>query len=221
MKKQLYVLLVLLAAFAAGLGSFLLLRPAGGGDTTPAALPSPAADARAVRENSHRLTDPAQSRLAVVEFLDFECESCGAFHPVMDRLKKEYGDRVTFVARYFPLPGHRNGQAAARAAEAAAQQGRFGEMHDKLFTTQAEWGESREPKDAVFRGYAQELGLDLARYDADVADPRTADRIALDQRDGAGLKVQGTPTFFVDGSRVSPRGYEDFKSIIERRLAER
>ncbi|MEU6314326.1 thioredoxin domain-containing protein [Streptomyces sp. NPDC047014] len=219
MKKQFYVLLVLVAAFAAGLGSFLLLRPADGADGRTATPPAPAADARPVRENSHRLTDPAQSRLTVVEFLDFECESCGAFHPVMDRLKKEYGDRVTFVARYFPLPGHRNGQGAARAAEAAAQQGRFPEMHDKLFTTQAEWGEAREPKDAVFRGFARELGLDMARYDADVAAPGTTERIALDQRDGAGLKVQGTPTFFVDGVRVSPRGYEDFKAIIERRLA--
>ncbi|MER7760316.1 thioredoxin domain-containing protein [Streptomyces sp. NPDC097619] len=219
-KKQLLALLVLVVAFGAALGSFVLLRPESGpGDSGYAAPPPAASDARAVRENSHRLTRPAESRVTVVEFLDFECESCGAFHPVMERLKKEYGDRVTFVARYFPLPGHRNSHSAARAAEAAAQQGKFAEMHDMLFETQAEWGEAQEPKDAVFRGYARQLGLDLARYDAAVADPRTAERIAYDQRDGAGLKVQGTPTFFVEGTRVRPRGYEDFKLILDERLA--
>lgn len=219
-KKQLLAALVLLVALAVAFGSFLLFRPdaVGGGGNGARALPEPATDARVVRADSHRLTEPAGSRVTVVEFLDFECEGCGAFHPVMDRLKKQYGDRVTFVARHFPMPGHRNSGSAARAAEAAARQGRFREMHDKLFTTQARWGEAREPKDSVFRAYARELGLDMARYDTDVASERTAERIALDQRDGLALGVQGTPTFFVDGERVSPRGYEDFKALIERRL---
>ncbi|MFB7279015.1 DsbA family protein [Streptomyces hydrogenans] len=220
-KKQLLAALVLLVALAVAFGSFLLFRPeADGGGSGTRALPEPATDARVVRDDSHRLTEPAGSRVTVVEFLDFECEACGAFHPVMDRLKKEYGDRVTFVARYFPMPGHRNSGSAARAAEAAARQGRFREMHDKLFTTQAQWGEAREPKDSVFRAYARELGLDMARYDTDVASERTAERVAVDQRDGLALGVQGTPTFFVDGEKASPRGYEDFKALIEGRLNE-
>ncbi|MFF8835155.1 DsbA family protein [Streptomyces sp. NPDC015130] len=219
-KKQLLAALVLVIALAVAFGSFLIFRPQADGGGTQA-LPAPAADARVVRDSSHRLTDPAKSRVTVVEFLDFECEGCGAFHPVMDRLKKEYGDRVTFVARYFPMPGHRNSGSAARAAEAAAQQGRFREMHDKLFTTQREWGEAQESKDAVFREFARQLGLDMKRYDTDVASSRTAERVALDQRDGVALGVQGTPTFFVDGEKASPRSYEDFKALIEQRLATR
>ncbi|MEU8760022.1 thioredoxin domain-containing protein [Streptomyces sp. NPDC048659] len=220
LKKQLMAAAVLLAALAVAFGSFLLFRPAPeAGTGAGAALPEPAANAQVVRPDSHRLTNPAKSRVTVVEFLDFECEGCGAFHPVLDRLKKEYGDRVTFVARYFPMPGHRNSGSAARAAEAAARQGRFLAMHDKLFETQREWGEAQTPKDAVFRGFARELGLDMTRYDADVAAPGTAERVAADQRDGLALGVQGTPTFFVQGKKVEPRSYEDLKALIERHLA--
>ncbi|MYU24840.1 thioredoxin domain-containing protein [Streptomyces sp. SID8352] len=217
--RHLVAAAVLLAGFAAALGSYLLLAPEdrrdrGGLDVGPAAGAVP------VRENSHRLTDPASSELTLVEFLDFECEACAAYFPVVEKLRKEYGDRVTFVARYFPMPGHRNGEPAARAAEAAARQGRFEEMYTELFTTQEEWGESKEWKEDVFRGYAEQLGLDMERFDRDMADPETAGRIQEDQRDGLGLGVQGTPTFFLDGRRVAnPGSYEEFRALIEEGLA--
>ncbi|MER6407850.1 thioredoxin domain-containing protein [Streptomyces viridosporus] len=216
--KHLIVAAVLLAGFAAALGSYLLLRPddgsgSGGPDVRPAARAMP------VRESSHRLTDPADSELTLVEFLDFECEACGAYFPVVERLREEYGDRVTFVARYFPMPGHRNGELAARTAEAAARQGKFEEMYTKLFTTQKEWGESQEWKEGVFRGYAEGLGLDMKKFDADLADPETAGRVQEDQRDGLGLEVQGTPTFFLDGRKIpNPGSYEQFKALIDERL---
>ncbi|WP_081238918.1 thioredoxin domain-containing protein [Streptomyces viridosporus] len=218
--KHLIVAAVLLAGFAAALGSYLLLRPengsgSGGPDVQPAAQAVP------VRESSHRLTDPADSELTLVEFLDFECEACGAYFPVVEKLREEYGDRVTFVARYFPMPGHRNGELAARTAEAAARQGKFEEMYTKLFTTQKEWGESQEWKEDVFRGYAEGLGLDMKEFDADLADPETAGRVQEDQRDGLGLGVQGTPTFFLDGRRIpNPGSYEQFKALIDERLSD-
>ncbi|WP_186780080.1 DsbA family protein [Streptomyces salinarius] len=218
LKKHLIVAAVLVAGIAAALGSYLLLAPedknGGGLDVRPAAQAMP------VRDNSHRLTEPAQSELTVVEFLDFECEACGAMYPVVERLRAEYGDRVTFIARYFPMPGHRNGELAARTAEAAAQQDKFEEMYTKLFTTQRQWGESQEWKQDVFRGYAREIGLDLDRFDAALADPDVAGRVESDQRDGLGLGVAGTPTFFVDGEKVvTPQSYEQFKALIDDRLA--
>lgn len=218
--KHLIVAAVLLAGFAAALGSYLLLRPdngsgSGGPDVQPAAQAVP------VRESSHRLTDPADSELTLVEFLDFECEACGAYFPIVEKLREEYGDRVTFVARYFPMPGHRNGELAARTAEAAARQGKFEEMYTKLFTTQKEWGESQEWKEDVFRGYAEGLGLDMKEFDADLADPETAGRVQEDQRDGLGLGVQGTPTFFLDGRKIpNPGSYEQFKALIDERLSD-
>ncbi|MFC7842770.1 DsbA family protein [Streptomyces sp. NPDC057382] len=217
--KHLIVAAVLVAGFAMALGSYLLLRPDDGG--SGGADVQPAAEALPVRASSHRLTEPKNSELTVVEFLDFECEACGAYYPVVEKLRKEYGDRVTFVARYFPMPGHRNAEPAARAAEAAARQGRFEAMYNKLFTTQKEWGESQEWKAPVFRGYAKELGLNMEKFDADFADPETAGRIQADQRDGLGLDVQGTPTFFMDGSKIQPPGsYEEFKTLIDDRLSD-
>lgn len=218
MKKHLIVAAVILAALAAGLGSFLLLAPEdrdrGMADVEPAAQAQP------VRASSHRLTAPERSELTVVEFLDFECEACGAVYPAVEKLREEYGDRVTFIARYFPMPGHKNAQLAARTVEAAARQGKFEEMYGKLFTTQAQWGEADESKEALFRTYAEELGLDMEKFTAALNDPATAERIEADQRDGLGLGVQGTPTFFVDGLRIpNPGSYEEFRALIEKRLA--
>ena len=217
--KHLIVAAVLVAGFAAAFGSFVLFSPddrdSGGLDVQPAA------EALSVREASHRLTEPKKSELTIVEFLDFECESCGAMYPVVEKLREEYGDRVTFVARYFPIPGHRNGELAARTAESAARQGKFEEMYTKLFTTQKEWGESQDWKQSVFRGYARQLGLDMNQFDADLADPEVAGRIQDDQRDGLGLGVQGTPTFFLDGEQIAiPGSYEAFKALIDTQLAD-
>ncbi|MFC9344099.1 DsbA family protein [Streptomyces sp. NPDC057020] len=216
LKKNLLAAAVLVAALCVAFGSFLLFAP-----RDSSSVPTePAADARPVRDDSHRLTTPRRSELTVVEFLDFECEGCGAVHPVVERLRAEYGDRVTFVARYFPMPGHRNSTTAALAVEAAARQGGFEAMYGKLFATQKEWGEAKESKAALFRTYAADLGLDLARYDAAVKAPATLERVEADQRDGLALGVQGTPTFFVDGVRIqTPGSYEGFKALIDSRLA--
>ncbi|MEU9191226.1 thioredoxin domain-containing protein [Streptomyces sp. NPDC048484] len=219
MKKHLFIAAVIVAAFAAALGAFLLVSP---DDRDSGGLGvQPAAEAMPVRDSSHRLSEPKRSELTVAEFLDFECEACGAMYPVVERLREEYGDRVTFVARYFPMPGHRNGELAARTAEAAARQGRFEDMYSKLFTTQKEWGEASESKQDVFRGYAKQLGLDMKKFDAALADPEVAGRVQDDQRDGLGLGAQGTPTFFVDGEMVAtPGSYEAFKALIEARLSD-
>ncbi|MEV0318331.1 DsbA family protein [Streptomyces sp. NPDC050658] len=219
LKRQLIVAAVIVASLAAAYGSFLLFSPDGRG--SDGVDVKPAAKAMPVRDGSHRLTDPEKSELTIVEFLDFECEGCGAMYPIVEKLREEYGDRVTFVARYFPVPGHRNGELAARTAEAAARQGKFEEMYNKLFTTQKQWGEAQESKEAEFRGYADQLGLDMRKFDADLKAPATAERVRADQGDGLGLEVQGTPTFFLDGTKISmPGSYEAFKKLIDDRLAD-
>ncbi len=142
--------------------------------------PEPASAAQVVRADSHRLSTAADDRMTIVEFLDFECEACLAAYPGVERLRAEYGDRITYVVRYFPIASHPNAYTAAHAAEAAARQGRFEEMYVKLFDNQNVWGHQAESQAAVFEGYATELGLDLAKFRADVASADVADRVESD-----------------------------------------
>lgn len=175
---------------------------------------APAAEAQLVRQDSHRITAPAIEKAQLVEFLDFECESCRAAVPLVEELKKEYGDRITFVHRYFPLPGHRNSGTAALAVEAAAQQGKYEQMTAKMFDAQTQWGEKQDSQAALFRTYAQELGLDLATYDAAVADDTTLNRIRKDVADGKALGVTGTPTFFLNGQKLVLNSEEQFRQLL-------
>jgi protein-disulfide isomerase len=178
------------------------------------APPLAAADAQLVREDSHRVTTPATDEAQLVEFLDFECESCRAAEPLVEELKKEYGDRITFIHRYFPLPGHRNSSTAALAVEAAAQQDKYQQMYTKMFDTQPQWGEKQDSQAALFRTYAQELGLEMARYDAAVADEATKDRIRRDVADGKAMGVTGTPTFFLNGKKLTLNTEEQFRELL-------
>ena len=88
-------------------------------------------------------------------------------------------------------------------------------MYQRMYETQAEWGESGEDKSAVFRGFAVDLGLDMAAFDAAVADPATTERIKLDVADGEALGVGGTPTFYLDGEVLNPESLEQFRAEVE------
>jgi len=180
-----------------------------------AASQSAAASAEVVREDSHRLSTAKDEKAVLVEFLDFECESCRAAYPFIEELRAKHADHLTVVSRYFPLPGHPNSMTAAVAVEAAAQQGKFEDMYHRLFETQTEWSHTPETQAATFRGYAEDLGLDMAAYDAAVADPATTARVEADKNDGLALGVSGTPTFFLGGEQISPSTLEEFEQLID------
>ncbi|MET0829683.1 MAG: thioredoxin domain-containing protein [Microbacterium sp.] len=167
-----------------------------------------------VRSTSHVLDDGGADAVTVVEFLDFECEACGAFYPVVEDLREQFAGEITYVIRYFPLPGHTNSTNAALAAEAAAHQGRFEEMYHRLFETQAQWGEAQESRADVFRGFAEELGLDMNAYDDAVANPATLARVQADFDEGQALGVNSTPTFFVEGEQVELQQWNDLENAI-------
>jgi protein-disulfide isomerase len=187
---------------------------------SPAPADPAAVQASMVRDNSHRLDTAADGKVTVVEFLDFECEVCGAAYPGVEQLRKDYAGKITYVVRYFPLPGHLNSGNAAAAAQAAANQGKFEAMYHKLFETQTSWGDQQVDHTKTFEGFARDLGLDMDRYLADVAAAATAERVELDRNDGVAAGVRGTPTFFVNGQRLEGQPtYDNLKAAVDAALA--
>jgi protein-disulfide isomerase len=188
-----------------------------GGDEAPTAEVEPSSNGGSplVREDSRILGEPGSSDVVFVEFLDFECEGCRAAYPIVEQLREDFAGEVTFVARYFPLPGHFNAERAARAVESAARQGEFEAMYHRMYETQAEWGEASVPHDDLFRSFAEEIGLDMARYDADYASEEVAERVQRDVDDGVSLNVQGTPTFYIDNRLVQPESGQDLVDALE------
>ncbi len=173
-----------------------------------------------VREDSHRLGEPGAGDVTLVEWLDFECEACLGAYPFVEQLRADYAGRVTFVARYMPMPGHPNAENAAVAVEAAAQQDAFEAMYHRMYDTQEQWSHRQESQAAVFRGFAEDLGLDMVAYDEAVADPATLERVLSDREDGLALGVEGTPTFFLNGQKVEVETTTEFIKLIETALDE-
>jgi len=150
---------------------------------------------------------PADARVTLVEYLDFECPFCAKATGVAKELRLHFGDDLRHVVRHLPLPDvHPHAALAAVAAEAAARQGRFWEMHDLLFTRQDRLGREH------LVGYAGELGLDVDAFVVDLDDPTVADRVREDVLSAEAGGARGTPTFFV--GRVRHEGPHDAASLI-------
>ncbi len=157
-----------------------------------------------------------EAPITIVEYLDFECEACQAYYPITKKLQEEYQSKVRFVVRYFPLPGHKNSITSATAAEAAGIQGKFWEMHDLLYENQKTWGEKTAPDPSLFTEYAKQIGLDMEKFSTDINSQQVLSRINRDKIAGGSLGISGTPTFFINGEKIpNPKGYDDFKSIID------
>lgn len=159
------------------------------------------------------------SSVTLIEYSDFECPACGSYYPILKQINEEFGDRIQFVYRHFPLSHiHRKAELAARAAEAAGRQDKFWEMHDKIFEGQSEWA-GKGNADEIFIGYAESLNLDIEKFKSDWDLQEIKDKVNRDRQSGVRAGVNGTPSFFLNGERIqNPRGYEEFKNIIQARL---
>lgn len=150
----------------------------------------------------------------LIEYSDLQCPACGLYFPVVKRLQEEFGDRLRFVYRHFPLSQiHKNAEFAAEATEAAGLQGKFWEMHDLLFLQQEEWSSGDAKK--LFKDYAEILKLDLDKFEKDINSREVKNAVQSDYDGGVALKVNATPTFFLNGQKIAnPRSYDEFHSII-------
>ena len=150
---------------------------------------------------------PADAPLTLVEYGDYQCPYCGAAYPVVKRLQKTLGKKLRFVFRNFPVTqAHPYALVAAETAEAAALQGKFWEMHDLLFEQQA----SLKPD--VIPQWAKKIGLDLDKFGKDIKQGVVQKRIKEDRQSGIRSGVNGTPTFYINGTRYD--GPSDYDSLL-------
>lgn len=156
--------------------------------------------------------------LAIEEFGDFQCPPCGMFFKDMKKIEAEYGPKMRFVFRNFPLTHiHNHALAAARAAEAAGLQGHFWEMYEQLYEHQADWSKATDAA-PLFVTYARSLGLDIERFQRDMEGMQTQTRVQLDYRRGESLGVTGTPTVFLNGREIKLSTFDDFRATLNAEL---
>jgi len=151
--------------------------------------------------------------VTIVEWSDFQCPFCNRVTPTLAQIEKEYGDKVRIAFKHMPLSIHPQAAQAHAAAEAAHRQGKFWEMHDRIFANQ------RDLSEATLERYARELGLDMERFGRDLEDASLKQRIESDVQQASELGVTGTPSFFINGKYLSgAQPFPNFKRIIDAAL---
>lgn len=171
--------------------------------------------AEPVTDKDHIKGNP-EAPITIVEYSDFQCPACASFHPVVQQLLEEMDDQVKFVYRHYPLRQiHSNAQLAAQAAEAAGMQDKFFEMHDLLFENQRSWSNLSDPTEH-FTDYAQQLELDTERFLKDLTSRAAQTTVSEHYSSGTSSGVRGTPSFYVNGQKITnPQSVAAFKAAIE------
>lgn len=159
---------------------------------------------------------PAKAPVILTEFSDFQCPFCAQLPSLVDQVLKAYPNEVKLVYKEFPLTSiHQNALNAAKAAVAAQKQGKFWEMHDKLFANQ------RTLSPDNLKQYAQQVGLDTAKFEKDLTSPEVQKQIDDDMKLAQEAEVRGTPTLFLNGKRVMNRNFEGLKEMIDEALKQK
>lgn len=198
-----------LDAIQASIDDLRTAKPTTAVDPPKPGRPDPAAVYRMTIDGAHA-RGPATAKVTVVACSDFQCPFCARVVPTLEELADIYGDELRIVYKHNPLPMHNRALPAAIAAEAAGKQGKFWGMHDKLFAN------ARELTDANFSVWARELGLDVAKFERDVADPKMNERVQSQQKQCNTLGARGTPSFFVNGRFLSgAQPLESFRVLID------
>lgn len=174
-----------------------------GGNSAPVPIEAKLVDkGELIRSDSIKLGSD-EAKVKIVEFLDYQCPACKNAHPVIKQVLQDRGGSVQFIVRNFPLSSiHTHADNAARSAEAAYVQGKFWEMHDKLFETQKSWETASNSKD-IFTVYARDLNLNMDQFVKDYSDQKIVARISQDKGDGNALGVNSTPTIFIHGEKYT------------------
>ena len=156
---------------------------------------------------------PEDATVTVVEFSDFQCPFCARVLPTLNQIRSEYGDQVRVVFKHLPLSFHQKAPAAHAASEAAHKQGKFWEMHDKIFKNQRQMSEEN------YVVWAGEIGLDVEEFKKDMASAAIKARVDKDVKEAGRLGVTGTPGFFINGRHMSgAKPFSEFKVVIDEEI---
>jgi protein-disulfide isomerase len=182
------------------------VAPAAGEPAEPAAKVN-------VKVGDAPVKGPASAPITLIEFSDFQCPFCGRVNPTLRQIEDDYKGKIKIAFRNLPLPFHDKAHLAAEAALAANEQGKFWPMHDKLFANQQALDRP------ALEGYAQELGLNMAKFKAALDSGKFKEKVDQDAKEGATLGATGTPTFFINGTRlVGAQPVDKFKAVIDAEL---
>jgi protein-disulfide isomerase len=190
----------------------------------PAAAPRPSAPSAPGRPDPQKVYDievgdspvrgSKNAKITIVEWADFQCPFCVRVNPTLEKINNEYGDKVRVVFKHLPLSMHTKARAAHEASEAAHRQGKFWEMHDRIFA---------KPKDLspeTYLRYAGEIGLDIDKYKSDISSTSVRKVVDEDLAMARKLGVSGTPSFFINGRFLSgAQPYQSFARLIDEELA--
>lgn len=180
-------------------------------------------DARTAIKETDWVRGPRDAKVVLVEYSDFQCPACARFYPELLAIEKEYEGKIAFVYRHFPLLQiHKNAEVAGRASEAAGMQGKFWEMHAKLFENQSSWDDEVNPV-PLFTTYAKEIGLDEAKFALDIESESARKAVADGYRDSVALGLNSTPSFYLNQVALFKRqapSPDAIRSAINAALAE-
>ena len=212
MKKSLPFVIIAIV-LVAGIAAFIIFGRKKTNDSNNAFVATPAqvsvSAATPLPQASPTATIPIEkpnvkvsSPVVLEEYGDYQCPPCGLLYPVLKDIEHEYGKQLQIVFHHFPLTKiHKNAMNAARAAEAARNQGKFWEMHDRLYRNQNAWKDLDDPR-PMFIQYARDLGLNTDRFTRDLDSPDVEQRIAADMQKGTSIGITGTPTLLIDGNML-------------------
>jgi Na+:H+ antiporter, NhaA family len=193
MKRYLpFVIVATVAVVTLAIGMVLYRARRAPVSATPKELTS-AADAT----DAGHVLGPAEAPVTLEEFGDYQCPPCGRIASAISQIQHDYRPRLRIIFRNFPFAIHPHAQEAALAAEAAALQGRFWEMHDLLYREQTGWSSAADAR-VLFERYAGMIGLDVERFRRDMDGEKVKARVAADQRRGSSLGVTSTPSIFIN-----------------------
>ncbi|NCU29493.1 DsbA family protein [Candidatus Saccharibacteria bacterium] len=161
-----------------------------------------------------------KSKIVLIEYGDYQCPGCRTAAPEARRVAEKYKDHIVLVFRNFPISSsHPNARAAAAAAEAAGQQGKYWQMHDLLYENQDSWAQADlKNRTKVFTDYARDLGLDETKFSETMASPEVSQKINFDYAIGRAMGVSATPTFYLNGEALEAKAGNYIEEAVQKEL---